>query len=65
MWLYLTAKPCHVGVDVDGIAYPMHMPTVRNCQTRGHDLLPSAILSCCCSGWWCLSGDVKPLGGDI
>jgi hypothetical protein len=25
-WLYLAAKPPHVGVDVDGLAYPLHHP---------------------------------------
>jgi hypothetical protein len=34
-WLYLAAKPSHVGVDVDGLACPMHRPTVYNFQTRG------------------------------
>jgi hypothetical protein len=34
-WLYLVAKPSHVGVDVDGLAYPLHHHTVHNCQTRG------------------------------
>jgi hypothetical protein len=35
VWLYLAAKPAHVGVDVDGLAYPLHRPTVYSCQTRG------------------------------
>jgi hypothetical protein len=34
-WLYLAAKPSHVGVDVDRLAYPLHRPTVRICQTWG------------------------------
>jgi hypothetical protein len=25
-WLYLAAKPCHVGADVDRLAYPLHCP---------------------------------------
>jgi hypothetical protein len=62
MWLYMMAKSSHVGVDVDRLAYPLHRPTVCSCQTRGHGLLPSTILSCRCSGRWHLSGDVKPLG---
>jgi hypothetical protein len=33
--LYLAAKPSHMGVDVDGLAYPLHRPTIYNCQTRG------------------------------
>jgi hypothetical protein len=57
--LYLMAKHSHVGVDVDGQAYPLHWPTVYSCQMRGHGLLPGVILSCCYSGQWCLSGDVK------
>jgi hypothetical protein len=35
MWLYLTAKLSHVGVNVDGLAYPLHQPTVYSCQRRG------------------------------
>jgi hypothetical protein len=26
---------CHVGVDVDGLAYPLHRPTARSYQMRG------------------------------
>jgi hypothetical protein len=48
--LYLAAKPTHVGVDVDGLAYPLHCPMACGCQMRGHGLLPGAILSRCCSG---------------
>jgi hypothetical protein len=62
MWLYLTAKPSYVGVDVDGLAYPLHRPMVPSCETRGHGLLPDVVLSCHCNGRWRLSGDVKPLG---
>jgi hypothetical protein len=36
--LYLVAKPFHVGVDLDGLAYPLHRPTARNFQERGHGL---------------------------
>jgi hypothetical protein len=64
MWLYLAAKPSHVeggGVDVDGLAYTQHRPTVHSCQMRGQGLLLGTILSCRCSGRWCLSGDVKLL----
>jgi hypothetical protein len=35
--LYLAAKPSHVGVDVDGLAYPLHCPS---CQ-----VLPCPIVS--------------------
>jgi hypothetical protein len=34
-WLYLAAKPAHVGVDVDGLAYPLCRSTACNRQTRG------------------------------
>jgi hypothetical protein len=36
VWLYLAAKFSHLGVDVDGLACPLHQPTVYSCQTRGH-----------------------------
>jgi hypothetical protein len=45
MQLYLMAMPSHVGFDVDGLAYPLHRPTVRSCQTRRHGLLPGVVLS--------------------
>jgi hypothetical protein len=64
-WLYLAAKPAHVGFDVDGLAYPLHRPTACSHQARGHGLLPVVVLSHCCSGRWHLSGDVKPPGLDI
>jgi hypothetical protein len=47
--LYLAAKPAHVGVDVDGLACPLHRPMACGHKTRGHGLLPGAVLSCCCS----------------
>jgi hypothetical protein len=59
IWLYLTAKPSHVGGDVDGLAYPLHRPTVRSCQMKGQGPLPGVVLSCRCSERWRLSGDVK------
>jgi hypothetical protein len=59
VWLYLVAKPSYVGVNVDGLACPLYRPTVCSCQTRGHVLLPDAILSYRCSGWWRLLGDVN------
>jgi hypothetical protein len=60
MRLYLTAMPSPVGVDVDGLAYPLHWPMVHSCQMRGQGLLPGAVLTCHCCGWWHLSRDVKP-----
>jgi hypothetical protein len=35
VWLYLVAKPSHVGIDVDGLSCPLHRPTIRSCQMRG------------------------------
>jgi hypothetical protein len=58
--LYFPAKPSHMGINVDGLAYPLHRPMAHSCQMRGRGLLSSAILSCCCSGRWHLLGDVKP-----
>jgi hypothetical protein len=49
VWLYLAAKSFHMRVDVDGLACPLHRPTVRSCHTRGHGLPPDAVLSCRCS----------------
>jgi hypothetical protein len=59
VWLYLAAKPSHLGVDVDGLAYSLHWPTVCSFQMRGLGLLPGTVLSCRCSRRWHLSGDVK------
>jgi hypothetical protein len=41
MWLYLLTKPSHVGVDVDGLAYPLHQLVVRTYQMRAQGHLPS------------------------
>jgi hypothetical protein len=48
--LYLATKPAHVGIDVDGLAYPLHRPMACGCQTRGQGLLPGTALSYHCSG---------------
>jgi hypothetical protein len=37
--LYITAKPSHVGVDVDGLTHPLHRPPVCNHQMRGQSFL--------------------------
>ncbi len=55
VWLYLAAKASHVGVNVDGLACPLHCPMAYSHQTRGHDLLLDVILSCRYSGRWRLS----------
>jgi hypothetical protein len=64
-WLYLVAKPSHVGVDVDGLACPLHHPTVYSWQMRRHGFLSSAALShhSTVEGGVFL-GDAKPLGLD-
>jgi hypothetical protein len=54
--LYLAAKPYHVGVNVDGLACPLHHPTACNCQTRRQGFLYGVVLSHHHSGWWCLFG---------
>jgi hypothetical protein len=61
-WLYLAAKPSHVGVDVDGLACPLHRPMVRTNQMRGQGLPPGVVFSCCYSRRWRLSRDVNPPG---
>jgi hypothetical protein len=43
--LYLTAKPFHVGLNVDGLAFPLHRHTVCGRQTRGQSFLSDAALS--------------------
>jgi hypothetical protein len=48
--LYLATKPAHVGIDLDGLAYPLHRPMAYDHQMRGHGLLPSwapTTTSCC------------------
>jgi hypothetical protein len=44
-WFYLAAKPSYMGVDVDGLAYPLHCPTTRSCQARGQGCLSAVALS--------------------
>jgi hypothetical protein len=48
--LYLQAKPSDLGIDVARLAYPLHQHMTHSCQTRGHDLLPSTVLSYHSSG---------------
>jgi hypothetical protein len=47
--LYLAAKPAHVGVDLHGLAYPLHSPMAYSRQTRGQGLLLCVVLSHHCS----------------
>jgi hypothetical protein len=42
---YLAAKPSHVGVDVDGLACPLHCPMACSRQTMGQSFLSGAALS--------------------
>jgi hypothetical protein len=44
-YLYLAAKPVHVGVDVDELACPLHRHMACGHQTRGHGLLSGIVLS--------------------
>jgi hypothetical protein len=65
-WLYLAAKPPHVGFDVDGIAYPLHRPTACRHQTRGQGFLSGTALSHRTAvGSGAFPRDAKPLGLDI
>jgi hypothetical protein len=65
-WLYLIAKPPHVGVDVDRLACPLHRPTVCDHQTRGQSLQSGAALSHHATvGGGAFPGGVKSLGLDI
>jgi hypothetical protein len=36
--LYLAASPSNVGVDVDGLACPLHHPMIKEGGTGGHVL---------------------------
>jgi hypothetical protein len=45
--IYVTAKPSHVGVDVDRLACPLHHPAVCGHQTRGQSFLSGTVLSHC------------------
>jgi hypothetical protein len=61
-WLYLAAKPSHVEVNVDRLAYPLHCPMTYYHQMRGQGHLPSTVLSHHSGGRWHLCRDVKPPG---
>jgi hypothetical protein len=64
-WLYLLAKPLHVGIHVDGLDNHLHWPMAHSYQKRGQGLLLGVILSCRCSWRWCLLGNMKPPSIDI
>jgi hypothetical protein len=59
MGLYLAAKPSHVGVDANRLAWIQHHPMARSCKMGGQSLATRhcLVLSCCCNGRW------KFLGG--
>jgi hypothetical protein len=54
--LYLSAKPSHMGVDVDGLAYSLHWPTA---QLPDEGTRPSARRCLVLSLQW----TVAPFGG--
>jgi hypothetical protein len=62
-WLYLAAKPSHMEVYVDGLAYPLAPSCGLLLLDEGSRLLVrhSLVLSCR-SIWWHLSGIAGPLG---
>jgi hypothetical protein len=65
-WPDLVAKSFHVGVDVDGLAYPLYHPMACSRQTRGWAFLPGVILSHHVAvGGGALLRFVKPPGLDI
>jgi hypothetical protein len=43
-WPYLVAKCSHAGVDVDGLACPLHRPMNYSRQMRGHGFLPGTCI---------------------
>jgi hypothetical protein len=51
-----------VGVDVDGLAYPLHRPTACGRQMRGQGCLSGDVLSRRCSGQWRLFGGYEAPG---
>jgi hypothetical protein len=53
--LYLAANPSHVGVDVDGVACPLHRPMTCSRQTGEQGFLSCVVLSHRYSLWWRLS----------
>jgi hypothetical protein len=64
--VYLDAKPSHVGVDVHGLAYPLHCYMAWSRQTRGQGCLPGPALSHHAAlGGDAFPGDVRPPDSDI
>jgi hypothetical protein len=44
-WLYLAANPSLVGVDVDGLDFPLHCPMTCSHQMRGQSFFSGAAMS--------------------
>jgi hypothetical protein len=64
--LYLVAKPFHVGVNMDGLACPLHYPTFCSYQTREQGFQLGDVLSHQVAvGGGPFPGDPKPPGLDI
>jgi hypothetical protein len=62
----LAAKPSHVRVDVDRLAYHLHCPTTYSHKMRGHGFLLGAALSRRAAvGGGAFLRDAKPSGLDI
>jgi hypothetical protein len=57
--LYLTAKPTHMMVDVDGLACPLQRPMACDRQTMGQGLLLGVSCLVVAVGWWHLSGGMR------
>jgi hypothetical protein len=64
--LYLASKPSHVGVNVDGLACPLHYLMACDRQMRGQGFLSGAVLShCVVVDGGAFSRDAKPPSLDI
>jgi hypothetical protein len=57
-WPYFAAKPSHMRVDVDGLAYPLHHPMV-------YGMSGAAPFHCAVVGGDAFSRGVRPPGLDI
>jgi hypothetical protein len=59
-------RPSRVGVNVDGLACPLHQPIAYGHQIRGWDFMLGVALSCRdATGGGTFLGDAKPPGLDI
>jgi hypothetical protein len=60
-WLYLSTKPPHMGVDVDGLACPLHHHMACSHQTREQGFMSGTALSRQAAvGGGAFPWDVKP-----